>query len=171
MSTDSFGSRQAIPKLFFFFQDAFAVLVLIPDSCTLIPSPRLDKISAIALKTFAASSSFFMFPSPFSVNSHIVLHVKSLTFFAIAVFLPLCVRLPEVFFLFRLTAHRTHTLHYDSSPDYFSPSSNFPTSSPQASHPCAVSLAKSSMRGISPKSSSINFLTHPGFRLCSLLSA
>ena len=114
-STPSVAAKQCRRR--FSFYDAFAVLVLIPDSCTLIPSPRLDKISAIARKTFAASSSFFMFPSPFSVNSHIVPHIEPLALFAIVVFLSPCIRLPEVLFLFRLTAHRTHALHVVSSPN------------------------------------------------------
>lgn len=108
-STPSVAAKQCRRR--FSFYDAFAVLVLIPDSCTLIPSPRLDKISAIARKTFAASSSFFMFPSPFSVNSHVVPHIEPLTLFTIVILFPSCVRLPEVLFLFRLTAHRTHALH------------------------------------------------------------
>ena len=43
------------------------------------------------------------------------------------------------------------------------------TSFPQQSHPSAVCRAKSSIRGRSPKSSTIRALTSSGLRLCSLM--
>ena len=62
----AFGSRQAIPKAFFFvLQDAFAAFVLISDSCTLIPSFLFDRIIAIASNILLASG--FIVLSPFCV--------------------------------------------------------------------------------------------------------